>query len=120
MKAPGFAVALVLGGCLWGQTSQVSQISGTVQDATGAFIPDASITITNVNTALARTVKSGRDGAYVVSNLPPGPYTLSGSKEGFSTYTQSGIVLEVNTNPQINITMKVGGVNQQIEVIANA
>ena len=80
MKASRFAVALVLGGCVWGQTSQVSQVSGAVQDATGAAIPDAEITITTVNTAVARTVRSGRDGSYLLSNLPPGPYTLRGSK----------------------------------------
>src|SRR5690349_9825898 len=112
-----FAVALILGGCLWAQTTQVSQISGTVQDPTGASIADAELTITNGNTGLARTVRSGRDGAYLVSNLPPGPYTLRGSKEGFSPYVQSGTVLEVNTNPQINITLNVGGISQQVEVV---
>src|SRR5262249_42901710 len=120
MQASRVAVALVLGGCLWGQTSQVSQISGTVQDSTGASIPDAEVAITNANTGLARTVRSGRNGEYVVANLPAGPYSLRGSKEGFAPYVQTGIVLDVNTNPQINITLNVGGVSQQIDVVANA
>jgi hypothetical protein len=125
MKSSCFAAvritaAWLLACCVWGQTSQVSQVSGAVQDATGAAIPDAEITITTVNTAVARTVRSGRDGSYLLSNLPPGPYTLRGSKEGFAPYVQSGIVLEVNTNPQINITLNVGGITQQIEVVANA
>jgi hypothetical protein len=120
MRTSCFAAAIVLGGWLWGQTSQVSQISGTVQDATGASIPDTDLTVTNTNTGIARTVRSGRDGAYIISNLPPGPYALRASKQGFAPYVQTGIVLEVNSNPQINITLNVGGVSQQVEVAANA
>jgi len=103
-----------------GQTTQVAQIAGTVQDATGAAIPDTDITITNTDTGIARTAKTGSDGTYTVSNLPSGPYRLRATKQGFTAYVQSGIVLQVNTNPQINVTMKVGELSQQVEVQANA
>src|SRR5262249_39678418 len=80
------------------QVSAVSQISGIVQDPTGAAIPNARVTITNVDTSAARTIETGADGSYVVTNLVVGPYRLQVTKDGFTTYNQSGIVLQVNTN----------------------
>src|SRR5262245_57608677 len=79
------------------QSAPVAQISGTVQDSTGAAVPAAHVTITNTATSAARTVDSGTDGAYTFTNLPVGPYRLQVSKDGFSTYNQTGIVLQVNS-----------------------
>src|SRR6266852_3129789 len=67
--------------CLWGQATQVAQIAGTVQDSSGAAIPGAEITVTNTDTGISRTVQSGPEGAYLVSNLPAGPYQLRASKQ---------------------------------------
>ncbi len=105
---------------LGAQSTAVSQISGIVQDASGAAIPAAALTITNVDTSAVRTALSGVDGSYTFTNLVVGPYRLQVVKEGFATYNQSGIVLQVNTNPQVNVTLKVGTVSEQIEVQANA
>jgi hypothetical protein len=63
---------------------------------------------------------SNETGAYVLPNLPIGPYRLEASLPGFRTYAQSGIVLEVNANPVINIVMAVGQVAETVEVQANA
>ena len=115
--------ALVLSGVilsLQAQTTTVSQISGIVQDSTGAAVAGAQVTVTNTATSAARSVVSGTDGAYAITNLVVGPYRLQATKEGFSTYNQSGIVLQVNTNPEINVVLKVGAVTEQVEVQANA
>ncbi len=115
--------ALVLSGMILGlhaQTTTVSQISGIVQDSTGAAVAGAQVTVTNTNTSAARAAVSGTDGAYAITNLVVGPYRLQVAKEGFSTYNQSGIVLQVNTNPEINVVLKVGAVTEQVEVQANA
>jgi hypothetical protein len=115
--------AFVLSGMILGlqaQTTTVSQISGIVQDSTGAAVAGAQITVTNTATSAARAAVSGTDGAYAISNLVVGPYRLQVTKEGFSTYNQSGIVLQVNTNPEINVVLKVGAVTEQVEVQANA
>ena len=114
------AAALLGGVTLWAQASQVSQIAGTVQDASGSVIPEAQITVTSTDTGIARTAQSGADGAYIVPNLPPGPYRLEVTKMGFTAHVQSGIVLQVNTNPQINVTLNVGAVSEQVEVQENA
>lgn len=104
---------------LFGQ-GQLSQIQGTVLDASGAAVPQAQIKVTNTATDLVRTVQSGADGSYVVPDLPVGPYSLEVSKQGFATFMQTGIVLQVASNPTVNATLKVGNVSEQVSVEANA
>src|SRR5690348_10311829 len=99
---------------------QLSQIQGTVTDSTGAAIPEASVKVTNTDTDLVRTMVTDADGNYVIPNLPIGPYQIEVSKSGFATFTQKGIVLQVATNPTIPVTLKVGNVNEQVQVEANA
>src|SRR6266581_6540005 len=97
-----------------------SQIQGIVKDATGASIGGAEVKATQTDTGVVRTTTSSEDGTYVLSNLPIGPYRVEASKAGFTTYVQTGIVLQVATNPTINISLQVGAVSEQIQVEANA
>jgi hypothetical protein len=111
---------LALGGVsLWAQVS-LSQIQGTVLDASGAAIPGATVKATNTATAVSRTTVTGAEGTYVLPDLPVGPYRLDVTKEGFATAAQTGIVLQVATNPTVNISLKVGNVSEQVSVEANA
>lgn len=100
--------------------TQTVEVSGAVKDSTGAAISGAQIKLMNVDTSAVRTAETGSDGAYVFTNLPTGPYRLEATKAGFVTYAQTGIVLQVGTSPQVNVTLKVGAVNERIEVAANA
>src|SRR5581483_12322994 len=86
---------------LWAQSTSVAQISGTVQDSTGAAVPGVQVRATQTDTGLMRTAVSNADGTYVLTNLPIGPYRIEASKDGFSTYVQTGIVLQVSTNPTV-------------------
>jgi hypothetical protein len=113
-------LCLVICGGLFGQAAAVSQISGTVQDPTGLAVPGATVTATQTETGLARTTQTAEDGAYVLPSLPIGPYRLEVRKEGFTTYVQTGIVLQVNTNPTIPATLRVGAVTEQVQVEAAA
>ncbi|HTS24408.1 MAG TPA: TonB-dependent receptor, partial [Bryobacteraceae bacterium] len=72
------------------------------------------------DTDAVRVTLTGPDGAFIVPNLPIGPYRMQVAKEGFATYVESGIVLNVNTNPTINVTLKVGAVNETVQVEAQA
>ena len=101
----------------WGQTAQ---ISGTVRDPSGSAIPGAAIKATQTATGVVRTAISGADGAYVLPDLPIGPYLVEVSKEGFTKYVQTGIVLQVDTNPTVNVSLRVGAVSEQVTVEANA
>src|ERR1700704_5385345 len=76
----------------WAQTT--SQVKGTVRDSSGLPVPGAAVKATQTATGAVRTVTSGADGAYVLTNLPTGPYMVEITKDGFSKYVQTGIVLQ--------------------------
>src|SRR5580704_6193177 len=107
-------------GVTWAQSQNTSQIQGTVQDASGAPVPGAEVKATQTATGVIRNVPTGADGVYVLPNLPIGPYRLEVSKSGFSTYVQTGIELQVATNPTVDVALKIGAVNEQVQVEANA
>src|ERR1700676_5454501 len=117
----GFIVCISLSCALvWAQNITTANISGTVQDSTGLAVPGAEVKATQTETGLVRTVTSGADGGYILTNLPVGPYQLEVSKDGFSKYVQSGIVLQVGSNPTADIALKIGAVTEQVQVEANA
>ncbi len=97
-----------------------SQVSGVVKDSSGGVLPGVEVTITKTDTGTVRTVTTGADGAYVFPNLPVGPYTLKVVLQGFNTYVQEGIVLQVNTNPTIDVALAVGNVGEQVTVAASS
>jgi len=102
------------------QSQNTAQIQGTVLDASGSAVPGADIKATQTDTGIVRTTTTGATGDYALPNLPIGPYRLEVSKPGFSTFVQSGIVLQVSTNPTVDITLKVGATSEQVQVEANA
>ena len=109
---------ILVGQCVWAQST--AQISGTVKDSTGAVLPGAEVTATQTETGIARNTVSNETGAYALPNLPLGPYKLEASLPGFRTFVQTGIVLQVNSNPVVNVTLEVGQRTEQIEIQANA
>jgi len=114
-----FVVLSALSAALaWGQAT--AQIHGVVQDMSGAGVPNAMVKATQTDTQVTRTVTSGADGGYVFASMPLGPYSIEVSKEGFSTAVESGIVLQVNSDPAIPIALKIGGVAEHVVVEANA
>jgi hypothetical protein len=102
------------------QTTSTAQISGTVADQSGALLPGTEITVTQTETGVTRNTLSNETGAYVLSNLPIGPYRLEATLPGFRNYAQTGIVLQVGSNPVVNVTLQVGQVTETVEVQANA
>src|SRR5262252_3374953 len=99
-------------GALWAQTT--AQISGTVKDASGAVLPGVEVTATQTATGLMRTVVSNETGSYVLPNLPVGPYKVEAALAGFRTFSQTGIVLTVDANPVLNVTLQVGQVSETV------
>jgi len=113
-------VCLFLGLSLSLLAQSVSQISGTVKDASGLGIPGAEVTVTQTDTGVTRTAQSDANGIFSLPSLPLGPYRMEVKKEGFSTYVQSGIVLQVDTAPTIDPVMRVGAVSESVQVEASA
>ena len=105
---------------LWAQAVSTSQIKGTVQDPSGSVVPGAEVTVTQTDTGVTRNVTTGADGSYLFTELPVGPYQLQVVKAGFSKSVQSGIVLQIASNPTINVTLKVGAASEQVVVEAAA
>ncbi len=97
-----------------------AQISGTARDQSGAVLPGVEITATQTDTGITRTTVTNETGSYVLPNLALGPYRLEAGLPGFRTYAQTGIVLQVNSSPVINVVLEVGQVSEQVEVQANA
>ena len=89
---------------LWAQST--AQISGGVRDQSGALLPGAEITATQTGTGLVRTTVTNEIGSYILTNLPVGPYRLEATMPGFRTYVQTGIVLQVDSKPAINIVLE--------------
>jgi hypothetical protein len=112
------SLLLTFASVVWAQAT--AQIHGTVQDASGSAVPGAEVKATQTETGVSRTVSTGAAGGYVLTNLPIGPYQIEVSKEGFTKYVQSGIVLQVNSDPAIDPALKIGSVSEQVVVEANA
>jgi Carboxypeptidase regulatory-like domain/TonB dependent receptor len=115
---PAFICALSL--CFTAHAQNVAEISGTVQDESGAGVGTAVVTFTQTDTSYTRAVVTEANGSYAAVNLPIGPYALKVEQAGFSVYRQTGIVLEVNTNPKINVVLSVGNVVSTVNVEAGA
>jgi hypothetical protein len=99
---------------------QTAQITGRVTDSTGAVVPGTSITVTNVATGVDRKAATNEAGYYTVPLLPPGEYRVAVRQQGFKPITRSGLVLEVDQRAELNFTLEVGALSEQIEVTAAA
>ena len=121
MSTPTKVLVFFLIACaaVWGQAN-TAQINGNVRDASGLAVSDATVVATQTSTGATRNATSSADGSFILPDLPIGPYTLGISKPGFAKYVQNGIVLQVDSNPTIDASLKVGSVNEQVTVQADA
>src|SRR5262245_8284637 len=102
----------------WAQAT--AELNGRVADESGAVLPGVTVTATQTDTGFTRSVVTETNGLYIVSNLPTGPYRLEVSLQGFRTYVQTGIVLQVGATPTINVVLSVGNIQETISVEAAA
>lgn len=109
-------LTLTLATSMLGQSVSTSQISGVIQDQSGAIVPNAKIVLTQTDTGQVHRITSSASGSYTIPDLPAGNYTFQVSSPGFSTYVEKDIVLDVGTNPEINVKLAVGSVTQQVVV----
>ena len=92
-------------------------ILGTVTDQSGAAVPNAKVTVTNVSTGLTYSSTAGADGGYLVPLLPiTGNYTVTIEASRFEKFVQTGIVLEVNQNARVDASLKVGAASETVQV----
>jgi hypothetical protein len=96
------------------------QISGFVKDQTAAVIPGATVTATNVQTRLAKTVVTDGTGYYVFTALTPGAYDVDVELQGFKKWVKTGVVLDASANITVDVTLQTGAVSESITVIAQS
>jgi len=98
------------------QTTVRGGFHGTITDATGAVVPEATITIKNLGTGVTRPVTSDSAGVYTITQVPPAHYSITVSKTGFESVVEPDVQLQVNEDREADFAMKVGTVTQQVEV----
>jgi len=113
-----FTVVLLLCGQLLAGTT--ASISGTVKDSSGAAIVGATVTATNVDTAIKTTQSTNGQGYYSFQSLPYGKYTIDVVQSGFKSYAETGLVLDVNSALVVDVKLQVGQVNEKVEVMSEA
>src|ERR671913_1096916 len=113
-----FAMMLMTATGAWAQAT--AELNGRVADESGAVLPGVTVTATQTDTGFTRTAVTDGSGVYTMPNLPTGPYRLEVSLQGFRTYVQTGIVLQVAGAPTINAVLAVGNLEETVAVEAAA
>jgi carboxypeptidase family protein len=116
----GWIAAAMTSALALAQAGSTAQITGTVKDASGGVLPGVEVTATQTATGLKRTTISDAAGAYTLPNLPVGPYRLDANLPGFKSYSRTGLVLQVNDNPVIDVELSLGAVEESVQVQAAA
>lgn len=100
--------------------SSTATLSGTAVDQSGAMVPGVSITVMNTSTGLLRQAMSNDDGYFTIPSLPPGPYIVKASREGFNLVEINDLVLHVGDQVALQIKLKVGTVAEKVTVEGGA
>src|SRR3954469_9208587 len=113
-------LAIVLVGVSAFAQTNTGRITGSVQDPSGAVVPNAKISAVNVKTHTTKDATSNTQGNYVIAGVEPGIYNVSASAGGFSKTVVSNLAVEVSGNTEADFKLKVGSGSETVEVAANA
>jgi hypothetical protein len=118
-------IALAIVGALVLSTSVRAQVAtgtilGNVKDSSGAAVPGATVTATNVDTQFARSTTTDPTGQYSLLLLPVGNYKVDIALDGFKSFTQSGITLEVGRNARVDASIEPGAISEVVSVTADS
>src|SRR5688500_10731766 len=116
----GAVVVLLASAIVQGQAGSTAQVTGTVRDQSGGVLPGVDVTVIQTDTGFTRSAVTDENGNYTLTNLPIGPYRLQASLSGFRAYQQTGIVLQVGSNPVIPVAMALGELSETVSVEAAA
>ena len=91
-------------------------ITGSIQDPSGAVVPNASVVLTDIDKGLKYSATTDTSGRYVLRALPPSKYGIRVAAAGFRSEVQNEIILEVNQNLTLNVSLQVGTAQETVEV----
>jgi len=100
------------------QTGGQGGIQGTVSDSTGAAVPNATVTVTNVDTGISTKRETTGAGLYTISPILPGTYTVTATAQGFNTVTQKNLTVNALALTPLDLTLSVGGAATEVTVTA--
>ena len=112
-------VGIFCGVCAFAQ-STTATLSGRISDASGGVLPGVQVTVTNSATGIKRALTTDAGGKFIAAQLPPGPYEVSATMNGFETLVNKGVVLTVGQEANLELAMKVGAVSEQVTVTEDA
>jgi hypothetical protein len=111
-------LCLALASTSWAQTGGEGGIQGTVSDATGAAIPNATVTATNVDTGVSTKRQTTGAGLFTISPILPGTYTVTAAAQGFDTVTQKNLTVNALTLTPLDMKLTVGSATTEVTVTA--
>jgi len=111
---------MMLAPSLFGQSSSTGALTGTLKDASGAVLPNATVTLTSLGTGQVRTATTSADGTYKFGLLPLGNYSLKFEASGFNTAEVPSVTVAVTETAVLDEILQVGAQTQQVEVRAEA
>ena len=100
--------------------SDLGRISGFVKDPSGATVPNAKVTVRSNNGGVERQAATNESGYYVITNVPPGLYTLTVEASGFQKFESKDNKLDPTGDLVIDASLTVGAANQTVQVSASA
>ncbi len=103
-----------------GQVSRTATLVGTVTDPSGALVPGAKVTLTNLDTGVVSNGVTNAEGNYYIPFLAVGNYQLAVEAAGFKAYVQKGIQLRAAETPRINVKLEVGATSESVQVTGAA
>src|ERR1017187_3526500 len=121
LRTLGFAVLTCLSFLVvqnryaFGQVDE-GAISGTVQDTTGAVVPDAQVILVNKDQGITLETKTNSTGGYIFSPVRVGNYSITVTAKGFAKTTQNAVQVAVGTPITVNIQVKLGSATETVEV----
>ena len=101
-----------------GAQQDAATVTGEVTDPSGAVVPGATVTVTNVGTGIALTTVTNASGLYTLPGLRPGDYTVVIELQGFSQFARTGLTLQVAQVVRLDARLQTGNLTEAVEVAA--
>src|SRR3954468_12861731 len=118
MKKLVFLIPLLMfmAGIMRAQTAEQGAVLGVVTDQSGAVVPGAKVTVTNLDTGFKKAASTGATGNFEILARPIGPYSVEVSMNGFKSWRMDRLVLEIGQRSRVSPVLQLGGVNQVVQV----